>query len=77
MGFAPWPLGNEYHFIAIADGDENGHNPVMWRIRLVEGKDRPKLANRQWAFPSTWERQGYTKTIDLLLDMMEPIHRMG
>ncbi len=26
----PWPFGNEYH--SIADGDENGHNPIMWCI---------------------------------------------
>ncbi len=68
-------FGSEYH--SIADGDENGHNPIMWGIRLVKGKNRPKLTNGQWAFPSTWERQGYTKTVDLLLDMTELIHRTG
>ena len=26
----PWPFGNEYH--SIADGDENGHNPINNRI---------------------------------------------
>jgi hypothetical protein len=35
----PHPFGNEYH--SIADGDK-GHF-IMWRICLVEGKDRPKL----------------------------------
>ncbi len=39
----PWPFGNKYH--SIADRDENGHNPIMWRIQLVEGKDRLKLGN--------------------------------
>ena len=75
----PWPFGNEYH--SIADGDENGHNPIMWRVRLVEGKDRPKLGNGprsgRWAFPTKWENEGYTKTVELLLDMTEPIHRTG
>ena len=71
----PWPFGNEYH--SIADGDENGHNPIMWRVRLVEGKDRPKLANGRWAFPTKWEDEGYTKTVELLLDMTAPIHRTG
>ena len=71
----PWPFGNEYH--SIADGNENGHNPIMWRVRLVEGKDRPKLANGRWAFPTKWEDKGYTKTVELLLDMTAPIHRTG
>ncbi len=71
----PWPFGNEYH--SIADGDENGHNPIMWRVRLVEGKDWPKLANGRWAFPTKWEDEGYTKTVKLLLDMTAPIHRTG
>ncbi len=69
----PHPFGNEYH--SIADGDK-GHF-IMWRIHLVEGKDRPKLPNGQFAFPSKWEKKGYNKTVDLLLDMMEPIHRTG
>ncbi len=60
----PHPLGNEYH--SIADGDK-GHF-IMWRIRLVEGKDPPKLPNGQFAFPSKWEKKGYNKTVDLLLD---------
>jgi hypothetical protein len=70
-----WPFGNKYH--SIADGDKNGHNPIMWRIRLVEGQNWPKLANGRWVFPSTWERQGYTKTVELLLDLTELIHRTG
>ncbi|KAL7474259.1 hypothetical protein ACHAW6_000238 [Cyclotella cf. meneghiniana] len=36
----PHPLGNEYH--SIADG--NNGKPVMWRIKLQEGKDHPKDA---------------------------------
>jgi hypothetical protein len=69
----PHPFGNEYH--SIADSDK-GHF-IMWRIRLVEGKYRPKLPNGQFAFPSKWEKKGFNKTVDLLLDMTEPIHRTG
>jgi hypothetical protein len=69
----PHPFGNEYH--SIADGDK-GHF-IMWRICLVKGKDRPKLPKGQFAFPSKGEKKGYNKTVDLLLDMTEPIHRTG
>ncbi len=44
---------------------DKGHF-IMWRIRLMEGKDRPKLPNGQFAFPSKWEKKGYNKTVDLL-----------
>ncbi len=37
------PFGNKYH--SIADSDESGQHPIMWRVRLVEGKDQPKLGN--------------------------------
>jgi hypothetical protein len=40
----PYPFGNEYHTIAVS----NKGYPIMWRIKLREGKDRPKLANGQW-----------------------------
>lgn len=36
--YIPWkphPFDNEYH--TIADGD--GGKPILWRIKLVEGKD--------------------------------------
>ncbi len=69
----PHPFGNECH--SIADGDKGRF--IMWRICLVEGKDRPKLPNGLWAFPSKFEQKGYNKTADLLLDMTEPIHRTG
>jgi len=46
-------------------------------IKIVEGKDCPKKADGTWAFLSKYERMGYSKTIDLLLDMIEPIHRTG
>jgi hypothetical protein len=69
----PKPFGNKYH--SIADGD--GGKPIMWRIKLVEGKDRPKLPNGQWAFLSKWERLGYAKTVNLLLEMTESLHGTG
>ena len=39
----PYPFGNEYH--SIADGASEKWlegKPIMWRIKLQEGKDRPK-----------------------------------
>jgi len=49
----------------------------MWRVKLVEGKDRPKKPDGNWAYPSKWEQRGYTKTVTLLLEMTEPIHGSG
>ena len=67
----PHPFGNEYH--TIADGDKG--YPIMWRMKLQEGKDRPKKADGTWAFPSPFE--GYSKTAKLMLEMTEPIHGTG
>ncbi len=69
----PRPFGNKYHLIA----DRDWGKPIMWQVKLVEGKDRPKLPNGQWAFPSKWEREGYSKTVDLLLEITEPLHGSG
>ena len=69
----PHPFGNEYH--SIADGD--GGKPIMWRVKLQEGKDRPKNANGSWLYPSTFEEKGYTKTACLMLEMTEPLHNTG
>ena len=44
----PHPLVNEYH--SISDGDEG--YPVMYRIKIQEGKNRPKDANGKWELPS-------------------------
>ena len=43
----PHPLGNEYHLIA----DRDDGKPIMWRIKLQEGKDCLKLASEKWVFP--------------------------
>ena len=69
----PRLFGNECH--SSADGD--GGKPIMWWVKLVEGKDQPKLPNGQWAFPLKWEREGYSKTVNLLLEMTEPLHGSG
>ena len=49
----PHPLGNEYH--SIADGDDG--KAIMWRIKLQEGKDRPKDAAGKFLFPSKFEEK--------------------
>ena len=75
----PHPLGNEYH--SIADGDDG--KPVMWRIKLQEGKDRPKDETGRWAYPSEFEGQDtntgrkFTKTSTLMCEMTKPIHGTG
>ena len=49
----PRPFENEYH--SIADGvTEKGFEgkPIMWRVKLKEGKDRPKKPDGSWSFPS-------------------------
>ncbi len=61
----PHPFGNEYH--SIADGDDGKF--IMWRVKLVEGKDRPKLPNGQFAFRGEFEKKGYSNTVNLLLKM--------
>jgi hypothetical protein len=68
----PHPCGNEYH--TICDGDDK--RPILWRMELVEGKDRPKRGG-QWAFPCKFESAGITKTPALMLRMTEPIHGQG
>ncbi len=67
----PNPSGNEYH--SIADGDQG--KPIMWRVKLQEGKDRPKDANGHPRFPSQYEN--HSKTAALMLEMTKPIHNTG
>jgi hypothetical protein len=71
----PWPFGNKYDFNAA--GNKNGHNPIMWHIRSVDWKDQPKLTNGRVAFLTTPENEGYTKTVELLLDMRSLSTRRG
>jgi hypothetical protein len=44
----PYPFGNEYH--SIADGADG--KPIIWQIKIQEGKDRPMKADGTPAFPS-------------------------
>ena len=72
----PHPFGNEYH--SITDGVmEKGleGKTIMWKVKLQEGKDRPKNPDESWAFPS--EFPGYSKTATLMLEMTKPIHHTG
>ena len=53
----------------------------MWRIKLQEGKDRPKDAGgKDWAFPSEFEgtnsisNRKYTKTSTLMCKITKPLH---
>jgi len=63
--------GNLYH--SIADGDQD--KPILWRIKLQEGKDRPKDNNNMPQFPSDFEQQ--TTTSALMLEITKPIHHTG
>ncbi|KAL3811352.1 hypothetical protein ACHAXA_000768 [Cyclostephanos tholiformis] len=67
----PHPFGNEYHL--IADGDDG--KSIMWHVKLVEGKDRPKKAGGQWVFLTQFP--GYGKTMTTMLEMTKPIHGKG
>ncbi len=67
----PHPSGNEYH--SIADGDQG--KPIMWRIKIQEGKDRLKDQNNNPLYPTEFEN--YTKTSALMLYMTKPIHNTG
>ena len=72
----PHLFGNEYHSIAD-EATEKGleGNPIMWRVRLQEGKDLPKKPDGSWALPS--EFPGFSKTATLMLDMTKPVHHTG
>ena len=61
----PHPFGNGYYLIVDSDGGK----PIMWGFKIVDGKDHQKKADRTWAFPSKYKIMGYSKTINLLLDM--------
>ena len=67
----PHPFGNEYH--SIADRDDG--KSIMWRVKIVEGKNRPKRANGQYVFLS--EFPGLGKTSTRMLEMTKPIHEKG
>ncbi len=60
----PHPFGNEYH--TICDGDEGGGNPILWRLEIQEGKDRPAhLGKRKY--------EEFGATVGTMMRMCEPI----
>ncbi len=67
----PHSFGNEYHSIAERDDGRS----IMWRVKLVEGKDKPRRANGHFVFPT--EFPGYGKTTTTMLEMTKPIHGKG
>ena len=72
----PHPFGNEYHI--ISDGaTEKGleGKPIMWRVKIQDGKYRPKKPDGSWAFPYNFT--GYSKTATLMLETTKPVHHTG
>ena len=56
---------------------------MMHRIKIQEGKDRPKDANEKWAFTEKFEGENpntgrkYTRTSCLMCEMKVPLHGTG
>ncbi len=78
----PWkPHHFRKEYRSISNGDDG--RPIMWRIKLMEGKDCPKLASGKRVLPSKFEGTNtntdlkYTKTSTFKCEMMEPIHGKG
>ena len=67
----PNPSGNGYN--SIADGDQG--KPIMWRVKLHEGKDCQMDSNNKPRFPNEFENN--SKTAALMLNMTKPIHNTG
>eukprot|EP00804_Cyclotella_cryptica_P008981 CCRYP_003098-RA/>CCRYP_003098-RA protein AED:0.21 eAED:0.21 QI:0/0/0/1/1/1/2/0/282 len=47
------PFGNEYH--TIADGDDG--KPIVWQIKIQDGKDCPMTSDNKHSFPSEFENE--------------------
>ena len=47
----------------------------MYRIKIVEGKDRPKKSDGSWVFPS--EFKNLSKTAKMMMEMTKPLHGTG
>jgi hypothetical protein len=71
MPCKPHLFGNKFHTIANGDGGK----PIMFRIKLVKGKDHLKKADGSWAFPS--ENNCLSKTRKTMLEMTKPLHGTG
>ena len=63
----PWPLGNKYHSICCCISG------IMWSVKLVEGKDRPKEKPKEKF--SNIAKNGTTTS--LLLRLSESIFHIG
>ena len=60
----PFGIGNEYHSVA------NALTTIIWGVKLVEGKDKPKEVLEP--FGKLSKRLG-TKTLSLMMRILEPI----
>ena len=50
-----------------------GGKPILWRIKLVKGKDQPKKADgRTWAFPTEYDNM--QPTAKTMMVMTKSIH---
>ena len=48
----PHPFGNEYHSISDAATEKGLEGkPIMWRVKIQEGKDRPQEAEWELGIP--------------------------
>ena len=72
----PHPFVNKYHIISngVTEKGLKG-NPIMWRVKLQEGKDLPKKPDGSWVFSSKFP--GYLKTSTPMLEMTKPVHLTG
>ena len=72
----PQPFRKKYHSITYGSTEEGQErNPIVWRVKIKDGKDYPKKNNARQAFPSKF--QGYTKTTMLMLKMAKPVYHTG
>jgi hypothetical protein len=56
----PNPKENEYH--SIADANRDGIKPIIWQMKLIEGKDKPK-ADGQYVYAlKIWEEGTLTNS---------------
>ena len=68
----PYLFGNEYH--TIADG--NSGKPIIWHIKLVEGKDWPKKADG-WTWANLMEYNSMPAMAKTMMTLTKPIHGQG
>jgi len=64
----PHPFGNEYH--TVCDGDETQGNPILWRLEIQEGKDRPRQFGKR-------KYEEFGANVGTMMRMCEPIFGSG